>query len=166
MNVIDSWRSTGLLLVQYWLLLLAKYRQRRYANFWHGTGWVLAVYNIRIGDINRHRNLIDSCRLTGLLLVQYCLLLLAKYRQRRYANFRHSTGWEMTVYNIQIGDINRHWNLIDSWGSTGLLLVQYWLFLLAKYRQRRYVNLGDSTCWVLALYNILIRDVNWQNFSR
>ena len=71
-EIIGSWHSTGLLPAQYWLLLLlAKYRQRNCANLQNSTGLVLAVYNIQILVLDRHRNLIDSLRATGLLLVQY-----------------------------------------------------------------------------------------------
>ena len=123
-NFIDSWHSTGLLRAKYWLSLLAKYRQEGYANFGHSTVWVLAVYNIQIRDINQHKSLIDSWHSTGLILPQYWFLLLGKYRQRRYANFRHSTVWVLAVYDIQIRDINRHRSLDDSWYSTGLLMPQ------------------------------------------
>ena len=37
----------------------------------------------------------------------------------------YSTGLVLAANRIQILAINRHRNLIDSWRSTGLLLVQY-----------------------------------------
>ena len=72
-NIIGSWRSTCLLPPQYSLILLVNYRQVSYANLWHSTCSVLAVNKIQILAINRHKNIIDSSRSTGLLLVQYCL---------------------------------------------------------------------------------------------
>ena len=132
-----------------------------YANLRHSTGLVLTVYRIQILAVNWYRSIIDSWHSTGLLLTQYwLLLLLVKYRQMWNANIQHSTVLMLAVNRIEIRDINRHRNLIDSWRSSGLLLVQYWLSLLAKYRQRRYANLGHSTGWVLAVYNVQIRDIN------
>ena len=124
------------------------------AHYWHSTGavfcgstgWVLAVYNIQIRDINRHRSLIDISHPTGLVLSQCWSLLLIKYWQVSYTNLRHSTGLMLAVNKIQILVIKRHRNLIDSWGSTGLLLVQYWLTTGAVF--------CGSTGWVLAVYNI------------
>ena len=40
-------------------------------------------------------------------------------------HFHNSTGLVLAVYRMQILAINRHRNLIASWHSTGLLLVQY-----------------------------------------
>ena len=65
---IDSWHSTGILRAQYWLLLLAKYRQRRCANFSNSTGLVVAVYRIQILAIND----IEVSSTVGSLLVCYC----------------------------------------------------------------------------------------------
>ena len=110
----DSWRSIGLLLPLYWLLLLAKYWKRRYDNLRFSTGLVLDVNRMQILANSRHRNLNDIWRSSGLLLVQYWLLLLEKFRQRRYANLWNCTGLVLAVYRIQILAINRHWNFIDS----------------------------------------------------
>ena len=122
----------------------------------------MTVCRIQILAINRHRSLIGIWHSTGLLLPQYWLLLLVKYRQVNYANLRHSTGLLLAVNRIQILSINRNRNLIDSWRSVGLLLVQYWLSLLAKYRQRRYANLRHSTGWVLAVYIIQHPNTGYQ----
>ena len=125
-SLIDNWHFTGLLLLQYWWLLLVEYWQVSYANLGHSTSLVLAVNPIQILAINRHRNLIDTWRSTGWLLPQNWLLLLVKYWQVSYGNLGHSTGSVLSVNRIQWLAINRHRNLIDSWHSTGLLLVQYW----------------------------------------
>ena len=47
-DVIDSWDSTGLLLPQYWLLLVVKYRQVSYSKLRYSNGLILAVNIIQI----------------------------------------------------------------------------------------------------------------------
>ena len=123
------------------LLLLAKYRQRRSFNLYNSTGLVQIVNRIQILAINWHRSPIHSWNPTGVLLPLRWSLLLVKYRQVNYANLRQSTDLVLDINRIQILAISWHRNLIDNWCSTVLLLVQYWLPLLAKYRQRGYPHL-------------------------
>ena len=134
--------------MQKWLLLLAKYRQRRYSNPRQSTSWVLAVYRIKILSSNRHGSLIDSWHSTGLLLSLYWLLLLAKYRQRSYANLQNSTGLVLAVNRIQIlmavgaqlayswcSTNYLYWRNTDNGGmlTLGTVLVECWLYTTSKY---------------------------------
>ena len=89
------------------------------ASYWLTTGAVLARYYFSVLVKLWSRDIIDSWYSTNLQRVQYWLLLLAKYRQRRCANLQNSTDLVLAVYRIQILAMNRHWNLIDSWRSTG-----------------------------------------------
>ena len=110
-------------------------------NVTDSTGWMLAVYNIQIRDINKHKNLST----VGTLLVWY-------YRSTDYYYWSNTDKWVMptlgtvlAVNRILTLAISRHRNLIDSWCSTGLILPQYWLLLLVKYQQVSYANLWYST---------------------
>ena len=85
-------------------------------------------------------------------LVQYWLPLLAKYRQRRYANFRHSIGREQAVYNIQIQNMNQHGSLVDSWHSTGLLM------LLISYSCGNYIY---TVLWITVRFTVFF---SWSNY--